>query len=354
MEICFNESQLRGFMKKAVEASADHPILIDKYLEDAVEVDVDAVADGVDVLVAGIMEHVEEAGIHSGDSACAIPPYTLSDPSIDVIRQNTRALALELKVKGLMNVQYAVKNEQIYVLEVNPRASRTVPFVSKAIGISLAKVATKVILGRTLRDLGVLEVPITRHISVKESVFPFSRFSGVDPMLGPEMKSTGEVMGMNSVFGMAFAKSQLAAGQRLPASGRVFVSLKDKDKRPMIFIVKKLHDLGFQIYATSGTVRTLQMNGIPAAKILKVSEGHPNVVDMMKEGTVDLVINTPSSRTPPRDEIAIRSTAVACSVPLITTVSGASATVNAMETILRERTRVRALQDYHNPERPPS
>ena len=347
MEICFKEEQLEEYVRRAVEASADHPILIDKYLEDAVEVDVDAVSDGTDVLIGGIMEHVEEAGIHSGDSACAIPPYTLSEPIIEMIRENTRLLALELEVKGLMNVQYAVKNDQIYVLEVNPRASRTVPFVSKAVGLSLAKIATKVILGRSLRELDALEVPSVRHISVKESVFPFSRFPGVDPMLGPEMKSTGEVMGLDPVFGMAYAKSQLAAGQSLPESGRVFVSLKDKDKRPMIFIVKKLHDLGFEICATSGTARTLRMNGIPATLTLKVSEGHPNVVDMMKEGAVHLIINTPSSRTPRRDEADIRSTAVACGVPLITTVFGAMATVNAMETVVKEDRRVKALQDYH-------
>ena len=347
MEICFDPEQLRDYIEKAVQASEDHPILIDKYLEDAVEIDVDAVADGTDVVVGGIMEHVEEAGIHSGDSACAIPPYTLSAPVVDRIRESTRALALELDVRGLMNIQFAVKNDDLYVLEVNPRASRTIPFVSKAIGVSLAKVATKVMLGKRLRDLGIREVLELDHIAVKESVFPFSRFPGVDAVLGPEMKSTGEVMGLDRVFGMAFAKSQLAAGQRLPREGSVFVSLKNKDKRPMIFITKKLHELGFHIYATEGTGRMLQINGIHVELVRKVSEGHPNVVDLMRDGSVDLIINTPSSRSPREDEVAIRSSAVALGIPLITTVSGASAAVNAMEVLLRERPRVKALQDYH-------
>ncbi len=346
MEICYEEAQLEDYIVKAVAASEDHPILIDKYLEDAVEIDVDAVCDGTDVVVGGIMEHVEEAGIHSGDSACAIPPYTLSEPVVERIRANTRALALELEVQGLMNVQFAVKNDLIYVLEVNPRASRTVPFVSKAIGMSLAKIATKVMVGRTLKGMGIREVRSLAHVSVKESVFPFSRFPGVDAMLGPEMKSTGEVMGMDPVFGMAFAKAQLAAGQRLPGPGNVFVSLKNQDKRPMIFIIKTLCDLGFHIYATDGTARMLRMNGIAAERILKVSEGHPNVVDLMKSGDVKLIINTPSSRSPRKDEVAIRSNAVARGVPLITTVSGASAAVNAIQMLLREEPRVKALQDY--------
>jgi carbamoyl-phosphate synthase large subunit len=349
MEICDDEEHLEDYMEKAVEASEDHPILIDKFLEDAVEIDVDAVCDGVDVLIGGIMEHVEEAGIHSGDSACAIPPYTLSEPIIEKIRQNTFALALELGVKGLMNVQYAVRDDRIYVLEVNPRASRTVPFVSKAVGISLAKIATKIMLGGTLKHMGIREKSDLTHIAVKESVFPFSRFPGVDAVLGPEMKSTGEVMGLDRIFGMAFAKSQLAAGQRLPAKGNVFISLKNKDKRPMLFIAKRLYDLGFRIYATQGTARTFQMNGIQVEPVLKVSEGHPNVVDLMKQGSVALIINTPSGKTPRRDEVSIRTNAVAFGVPLITTVSAASATVNAIETMLREEIRVQALQDYHSP-----
>jgi carbamoyl-phosphate synthase large subunit len=354
MEICHEEAQLEDYIEKAVRASKDHPILIDKYLEDAVEIDVDAVCDGTDVFVGGIMEHVEEAGIHSGDSACAIPPYTLSEPVLERIRQNTRALALELGVRGLMNVQYAVKNDLIYVLEVNPRASRTVPFVSKAIGLSLAKIATKVMVGRTLKEMGIREVRAPRHVSVKESVFPFARFPGVDAMLGPEMKSTGEVMGMDPVFGMAFAKSQLAAGQRLPGRGSVFVSLQNKDKRPMIFIVKTLCELGFHICATDGTARMLQINGITVERIRKVSEGHPNVVDLMKQGKVELIINTPSSRSPRKDEVTIRSNAVARGIPLITTVSGASAAVNAIQVLLQEEPRVKALQDYLSPETPPS
>jgi carbamoyl-phosphate synthase large subunit len=347
MEICFDEDHLEDYMAKAVEASEEHPVLIDKYLEDAIEIDVDAVADGNDVMIGGIMEHIEEAGVHSGDSACAIPPYTISEALIEQIQRNTRALALELQVKGLMNIQYAVKDDKIYVLEVNPRASRTVPFVSKAMGISLARIATKVILGRTLRELNVQEIQPIRHIAVKESVFPFNRFPGVDAMLGPEMKSTGEVMGIDETFGMAFAKSQLAAGQRLPRQGSVFISLKNKDKRPMLFIAKKLEDLGFELIATRGTARTFLMNGIQVKTIAKVSEGHPNVVDLIKAGKIHLIINTPSGRTPRKDEIVIRSTAVAFGIPLITTVSGASATVNAIEILLCKELNVRALQDYH-------
>ena len=347
MDICEDEEHLGEYIEKAVEVSQDHPILVDKFLEDAVEIDVDAVCDGRDVLIGGIMEHVEEAGIHSGDSACAIPPYTLSEPILDKIRSHTVALALELAVQGLMNVQYAVKNDRVYVLEVNPRASRTVPFASKAVGISLAKIATKVMLGRSLRDQGVLARRTEpAHIAVKESVFPFSRFPGVDAVLGPEMKSTGEVMGLDGVFGMAFAKSQLAAGQKLPVRGNVFISLKNKDKRPMLFIAKKLHDLGFRLYATRGTARTFQMNGIPVEPILKVSEGHPNVVDLMERRKLALIINTPSGKTPRKDEVSIRTNAIRFGVPLITTVSGAAAAVNAIETVAREEPRVKALQDY--------
>ncbi len=347
MEICYDEEHLEEYMAKAVEASHEHPVLIDKYLEDAIEIDVDAVSDGTDVVVAGVMEHIEEAGIHSGDSACSIPPYTISERLIEQIKHNTRALALELGVKGLMNVQYAVRDDHVYVLEVNPRASRTVPFVSKAIGVSLAQIATKVMVGRSLRELGFLDVPPVGHIAVKESVFPFHRFPGVDAMLGPEMKSTGEVMGIDSTFGKAYAKAQLAAGQRLPTQGRVFISLKDRDKRPMLFIAKKLQELGFDLIATRGTARTLRMNGISVTTIAKVSEGRPNVVDLMHQGRIDLIINTPSGRTPRKDEVVIRSTAVSHGVPLVTTVAGAAATVLAIETAKKGVFSVRPLQEYY-------
>jgi carbamoyl-phosphate synthase large subunit len=292
------------------------------------------------------MEHIEEAGIHSGDSACAIPPYTLSDPIVREIKDETRRMAIELQVKGLMNVQYAVRNDKIYVLEVNPRASRTVPFVSKATGVPLANLATKVIVGCKLKDLGFTKEVETKHISVKESVFPFIRFPGVDTMLGPEMKSTGEVMGIDTTFGVAYAKAQLGAGQKMPLSGTVFISVKDKDKRPMLFIAKKLEELGFKLVATCGTAKALRMNGVHAETVKKVSEGRPNVVDMIINGQVQLVINTPSSRSPRRDEVAIRSTSVAYSVPLVTTVSGASATVNGIECLKKEGLSVKSIQEY--------
>jgi carbamoyl-phosphate synthase large subunit len=348
MEIVFHERDLEALVTLAAEASPDKPILIDKYLEDAIEVDVDAVADGQDVVIAGIMEHVEEAGIHSGDSACVLPSITLNETVLQEIRRNTHALARELQVVGLMNIQYAVKNDVVYVLEVNPRASRTVPFVSKATGIPWAKVATKVMLGRTLRELGITREVEFPHLAVKESVFPFKRFPGVDTLLGPEMKSTGEVMGLDTTFGMAFAKSQMAADLRLPLKGTAFVSVKNKDKRHILYIVKRLVDLGFDIVATEGTAHALIRNDIEVTKVRKVSEGRPNVVDLIKNGQIQLIINTPAAgRTPRRDEVAIRSTAVAYNIPIVTTVSGAGATVNAIEALRRKPLEVRSLQEYH-------
>ena len=349
MEIVYNESDLEAFVALAVEASPDRPILIDKYLEDAIEFDVDAVADGTDVVIAGIMEHVEEAGIHSGDSACVLPPITLNEEVLEGIRRNTRALAKELQVIGLMNIQYAIKNDTIFVLEVNPRASRTVPFVSKATGIPWAKVATKVMMGKKLKDLGVMNPPPMSHLAVKESVFPFKRFPGVDTLLGPEMRSTGEVMGIDSFFGLAFAKSQMAADLILPTKGTAFVSVKNKDKRNILFIVKKLLDLGFDLVATEGTANALVSHDIEVTKVRKVSEGRPNVVDLIKNGEIQLIINTPASgRTPRRDEVAIRSTAVAYGIPIMTTVSGAAATVNAIEVMARKPLDVKSLQEYHD------
>ena len=348
MEIVYNESDLESFVALAVEASPDRPILIDKYLEDAIEFDVDAVADGEDVVIAGIMEHVEEAGIHSGDSACVLPPITLNEEVLEGIRRNTFALAKELNVIGLMNIQYAIKNDTIYVLEVNPRASRTVPFVSKATGIPWAKVATKVMMNRKLKDLGVMKPHPVSHLAVKESVFPFKRFPGVDTLLGPEMRSTGEVMGIDSFFGLAFAKSQMAADLTLPTKGTAFVSVKNKDKRNILFIVKKLLDLGFDLVATEGTANALVSHDIEVTKVRKVSEGRPNVVDLIKNGEIQLIINTPASgRTPRRDEVAIRSTAVAYGIPIMTTVSGAAATVNAIEVLARKPIGVKTLQEFH-------
>ncbi len=347
MEIVYNDEDLASFMVKAAEASPEKPILIDKFLEDAIEIDVDAVADGVRCVVAGIMEHIEEAGIHSGDSASALPPYSLNDDVIERIRTCTYKLAGALNVVGLMNIQYAVKDDVIYVLEVNPRASRTVPFVSKATGVQWAKVAAKLMAGKTLNDLGIEKEVVPGHIAVKESVFPFNKFAGVDTILGPEMKSTGEVMGIDSTFGSAFWKSQLAAGQDLPSRGNVFLSVKNRDKRNVIFIAKKLSDLGFTIYATKGTGKALASNGIDVTFVNKVSEGRPHVVDMIKNGGIQFIINTPSGRNPKMDEVAIRSGAVQYKIPYTTTLSGAQAVVNAIEVMKKGTLKVRALQDYY-------
>jgi len=347
MEIVYDTEDLKAFMEKAVEASAKHPVLIDKFLEDAIEIDVDAVADGARCVVAGIMEHIEEAGVHSGDSACSIPPLSLSDRQIAELRNQTYALAAELGVKGLLNIQYAIRGDDIYVLEVNPRASRTVPFVSKATGIPWAKVAARVMAGKTLAELGITkEVEIT-HTAVKEAVFPFNRFPGVDTILGPEMRSTGEVMGIDRDFGRAYAKSQIAAGQNLPRGGTVFVSVKDRDKRGIIMIARGLMDLGFQIVATHGTGKVLERNGVPARYVFKVGEGRPTVVDLIKNGDIQLVINTPSGKRPKADEVAIRTAALQYNIPIVTTIPGAWATVEGIAALIKGAIDVHPLQEYH-------
>ena len=347
MEIVYDETALQRYIRDAVQASPERPILIDKFLEEAIEVDVDAISDGERVVIGGIMEHIEEAGIHSGDSACVLPPYTLTDDLLEVIKQNTYALARELKVKGLMNIQFAIRNDVVYVLEVNPRASRTVPFVSKATGVPLAKLAAKVMVGRTLAELGFTREVEVPYVAVKESVFPFNRFPGVDTVLGPEMKSTGEVMGIDSTYGIAFAKAQLAAGQKLPQKGKVFISVKNRDKRSIIFIAKKLWELGFRIVATRGTAKALMQNGVPVDLIFKVLEGRPNVVDLIKNREIALIINTPSGRKPKQDQISIRSEAVAHNIPVITTISGAAASVNGIDALMKEELQVQTLQEYH-------
>ena len=347
MEIVYDEETLERYMREAVLASPERPILIDKFLEEAIEVDVDAISDGERVVIGGIMEHIEEAGIHSGDSACVLPPYTLSDDLMEVVKQNTYALARELGVKGLMNIQYAIRDDRVYILEVNPRASRTIPFVSKATGIPLAKLAAKVMIGRTLEELGFTREVEVNHVSVKEVVFPFNRFPGVDTVLGPEMKSTGEVMGIDHAFGIAFAKAELAAGQVLPRKGKVFISVKNRDKRAMIFIAKKLSDFGFRIVATRGTAKALSQNGIPVELIHKVHEGRPNVVDAIKNREIDLIINTPTGHRPKKDQVSIRAVAVAHNIPLITTLSGAAASVQGIEALLQEEVQVKSLQEYH-------
>ncbi len=347
MRIVYDEGGLREYMSEAVEVSEGHPVLIDKFLQDAVEVDVDAISDGEITVIGGIMEHIEEAGIHSGDSACILPPRTLSKEIVAQIHEATKAMAKELNVIGLMNVQYAVKDGRLYVLEVNPRASRTVPFVSKATGVPLAKLATKVMLGRKLKDLGFTKEVEIDHVAVKESVFPFRRFPGVDIVLGPEMKSTGEVMGIDMDYGMAFAKSQFAAGLALPTGGTAFLSIRPRDKDAILPVAKRLRELGFEIVATEGTAQYLNANGIEAKQVFKISEGRPNVVDMMKNDEIDLVINTPSGKRTRTDAYQIRRITLDLDIPYFTTVAGARAAVDAIEALKRQELSVRPLQEFY-------
>jgi len=348
MEIVWDETDLSRYMSEAVRVSPERPILVDKFLEDSLEVDVDAVADGEQVVIGGIMEHIEKAGIHSGDSACALPPFTLGDDQVERLKAQTRALARELGVIGLINVQFAVKNETIYVLEVNPRASRTIPFVSKAIGVPLAKLATTVMLGKTLTDLGFTDERGITHIAVKEAVFPFVKFPGVDVVLGPEMKSTGEVMGIDRDFRKAYAKSQLAAGSPLPAAGRVFISVKNRDKRAALQVAKRLAEMGFSLVATLGTAKVLDRHGMTVDVIHKVADGwRPNIVDLMKRGEIALVFNTPEDGRARKDSYLIRRTAVMQNIPYYTTVDGAQAAVAGIEALLKGELTVQSLQEYH-------
>ncbi|MFA5350733.1 MAG: carbamoyl-phosphate synthase large subunit [Candidatus Omnitrophota bacterium] len=347
MEIVYDAELLERFIKEAAEVSGEHPILIDKFLEDAIEVDVDLIGDGETFVIGGIMEHIEQAGVHSGDAAMSLPTYTLSPDILKKIREATYRLAKELNIVGLMNVQYAVKDAKVYILEVNPRASRTVPLVSKVIGVPLAKLATKVMLGKKLKDLGFAEELIPKHIAVKESVFPFNRFPGVDVMLGPEMKSTGEVMGIDTDFSSAYIKSQIAAGQKIPRKGNVFISVHDRDKRDVIAIAKKLKDLGFNLFASSGTASVLEKNNIPAKVLPKITEGRPNILDLMKDGKIQMVINTPSGRIPRQDEVKIRSQVILYNIPYTTTIFGAQATVSGIEMFMKKDLSVKSLQEYH-------
>jgi len=347
MEIVYDERSLKEYMIKAVRVSPEHPILIDKYLEDAIEIDVDAISDGIDVVVEGIMEHIEEAGVHSGDSAMSLPPYSLREEIIEEIKRQTKALAIELKVVGLMNIQFAVKGNEVYVLEVNPRASRTVPFVSKAIGIPLAKMAARVMTGKTLKELGLtIKRPIS-HISVKESVFPFEKFPGVDTILGPEMKSTGEVMGIDIDFGKAFAKAQAGAGVTIPMGGRVFISVRDEDKSSVVPIAERFLKLGFTIEATRGTANFLKGQGLDVEVVNKVKEGRPHIVDHLKNGDIDLVINTVSGKESHKDSYSIRRTALTHRIPYFTTIAGARAATYGIEALLKGEVGIKALQEYH-------
>jgi len=349
MDIIYDEETLVKFMSEAIEVSPEHPVLIDKFLEDAVETEIDAVSDGEETYIGGVMEHIEQAGVHSGDAACVLPPFSISDKVIETMKEYTRKFAKELSVVGLINVQFAVKNGTVYVLEVNPRASRTVPFVSKATGVPLAKIAAKVMVGRKLRELGITgEHPKLGHIAIKEAVFPFAKLPGVDVVLGPEMKSTGEVMGLDSDFGMAYYKAELAAETKLPTSGNVFISVRDEEKMHAIPIARKLLELGFNILATRGTAETLIAIGVKTETVLKVSEGRPHIVDYIKSGKVALIINVPKGKGPKDDEFQIRRAAVEYKVPYITTIAAAHAAVRAIQRIKESKFTIKSLQEYHS------
>jgi carbamoyl-phosphate synthase large subunit len=347
MELVYDEEDLRRYMTSAIEVTPDRPVLVDRFLEEAIEVDVDCISDGETTVIGAIMEHIEEAGIHSGDSACVIPTFSLPKKVLDEISAATKAMARELKVRGLMNVQFAVKGDDVYVLEVNPRASRTIPFVSKAIGVPMAKLAANVMTGKSLRELGFTKEIVPKHFSVKEAVFPFLRYEGVDISLGPEMKSTGEVMGMDVDLGLAYAKSQMAAPPPLPTGGNVFVSVKDSDKEAVIPVVREFVKLGFGIISTSGTAATLAKAKIRVKKVFKLHEGRPNVLDRVKNGDINFIINTPSGKIPREHEVMIRNAALAARIPIMTTVRAAQASANGIRSLQKSKVQVRSLQEYH-------
>ena len=347
MKIVYDESDLEAFFELAVQASPDKPVLIDKFLEEAFELDVDAISDGETTVIGGMMEHIEEAGIHSGDSACVLPPYSIAPHHIEEMADAARAIAKELQVKGLMNIQFGIMNDTVYVIEVNPRASRTIPFVSKAIGVPLAKLATKVMLGKTLKELGFTDQVIPPYYCVKEAVMPFDRFENVDPVLGPEMKSTGEVMGIDMDLGAAVAKSQIAAGQKLPEQGAVFISVQDRDKEAALPVAKDFHAMGFTIMATRGTAAFLEENQVPATPVKKVSAGRPHVVDAVKNKEVQLILNTGATSQTQRDGYEIRRAAIKYRIPYATTTDGAKAIVSAIKALKKERLSVKPIQEYH-------
>jgi carbamoyl-phosphate synthase large subunit len=347
MMIAFDEASLESYMKNAVEASPEKPVLIDRFLEDAFEVDVDALADGSRCVIAGIQEHIEEAGIHSGDSSCVLPPYMVKPEHVETMRRYTRQLASALDVRGLMNIQFAIKDDIVYVLEVNPRASRTVPFVSKATGVPLAKIAALVMTGRKLSEFQLPDELKVNSFFIKEPVFPFNKFPGVDPVLGPEMRSTGEVMGMADSFGLAFAKAQMGTNASLPLEGTAFISVNDNDKKNAVRIAKRLHELGFRIIATRGTAGFLNESGVPCDRVYKVNEGRPNVVDLIKSDEIDLIVNTPLGRSSFYDEKAIRRAAMQYNVVTFTTLTGANAAASAIAAMRQEKLSVISLQEHH-------
>jgi carbamoyl-phosphate synthase large subunit len=351
MQIVYSDDEIRHYMRFAVEASPERPVLVDKFLEEAIEMDVDCIADigvgGDTVVVGGFMEHIEFAGCHSGDAAMVLPPHSMAKAEIETMRQYTHAMARELRVAGLMNVQFAVKGKDVWVLEVNPRASRTVPFVSKAIGHPLAKLAAKVMTGKKLTELGFTKEVWPKYFSAKESVFPFSKFPSQDILLGPEMRSTGEVMGIGSDWGMAYAKSQMAATPALPQSGKVFISVRDSDKKKVVPIARKFADLGFELCATDGTAKVLQDASLKVEALFKIQEGRPNCLDLIKNGEVQLIINTPAGKTPRVDEVKIRTAAVLHRISIMTTLAGAQAAALGIETLRQRGLKVRSLQEYH-------
>ena len=348
MEIVWDDQQLEKYMSFALDVNPGFPILVDKFLDEAIEVDVDSICDGEQVVIGGILEHIEECGVHSGDSSCTLPPYSLSEQILQEIRKITRKLGKALKVRGLMNCQYAVKGDQVYIIEVNPRASRTIPFVSKTIGVPLAKLAAKVMVGQKLSELGFEREVQIRHIAVKKSVFPFDRFPGSDIILGPEMKSTGEAMGIDDSFGMSFAKAHMSANQDLPLDGMVFLSVTDRDKKYIATIARDLQELGFEILATPGTKKALDVAGLEGVvELPKIQTGeHPNVLDYMSEDKVKLVINTPTGRGGKLDEASIRENTISLNIPCITTIAAARAAVGGIRALKTSEYGVRAIQDY--------
>jgi carbamoyl-phosphate synthase large subunit len=344
MEIVYDEPSLIDYFERAVRAAPDHPILIDRFLEDAFEADVDCLADGTDVVIAGVMQHIEDAGVHSGDSACVLPPYMLKDTEVDEMRRLTREFARALGVVGLMNVQYAIRDGVVYVLEVNPRASRTVPFVSKATGVSFARLAARIMAGGRIAELELPAEPPVAGVAVKEAVLPFNKFD-VDIILGPEMRSTGEVMGLDESFGMAFAKAAISAGSPLPTGGTLCVTVNDRDKATVTPIIRRFHDLGFRVLATAGTHRYLRARGIPSQPVFKVGEGRPNIVDLMISGEIQLLINTPLGKKSQYDDYAMRRMAITRKVPYCTTLSAASAACDAAIALRSRVHEVKSLQD---------
>jgi carbamoyl-phosphate synthase large subunit len=336
-------------MKEAVKVSSEHPILIDKFLDDAIEIDVDAICDGEDVFIGGIMEHIEEAGVHSGDSACVIPPQTLSNEIINTIVDYTTKLAKELGVIGLINIQYAIKDGVVYIIEANPRASRTIPYVSKSVGVPLAKIATKVMLGHKLKDMGYVGLAEAKYVSIKEAVFPFQKLPGVDPVLSPEMKSTGEAIGIDTDFGKAYYKAQLSANMELPTSGTVFISVKKRDRKHVLKIAKKFKEFGFNIVATRGTAEEIRKGGIDAKVVKKISEGMTgNILELIQKGEIDLIINTSSGSKAKSDGYYIRRAAVEFNLPYITTIQGALSTIKAIESIKKGDLGVYSLNELEN------